>query len=130
MDLILTNLKLKPATICMSQSHHHLSDENNHDSSTTEMNFCILPQFILSKYFISSLLKTMWYHMNGYTNNYHCTSAIYLLSSLALYFFIITNRAISEPGNGNYVVDDMNTRYKHMLKLEMGNILNPELITN
>ena len=45
---------------------------------------CIIIQFILKKGMIASFLTTMWDHMYGFTNQYHCASAIYQLSFLDL----------------------------------------------
>ena len=59
----------------------------------------------------------MWYHTDGYANQYLCVSAIYPLRRLALELFIIFDRAVGVPGNGKDVVDAVNFRDKLMLKL-------------
>ena len=66
---------------------------------------------------ISPYLTTMWYHMDGCTNQYPFTSDIYLLSCLALNFSIIIDIEVGEPRNGKYVVDGLSCRDKQMLKL-------------
>ena len=71
---------------------------------------------------IALLLKTLWDHTDGCAKKYHCASAIYLLSCLALEFSIIIDRELVESGHGKYMVYGMNDIYKWMLKLAMENI--------
>ena len=71
----------------MGKFHSRLSDTSDKDASTTATNICILLHFLLSEVFITSLLKTMWYHTDGCTKQYCCKSDIYLLSCLALYIY-------------------------------------------
>ena len=66
--------------------------------------------------------------MDGCSNQYSCAPAIYILSCIALIFSIIVDRVIFAPIHGKDVVDGLNARDKWMLKLEMANISNPELI--
>ena len=70
----------------------------------------------------------MWDYTDGCTKQYHCASAIYLLSCIYLEFSIIIYRAVGAPEHGRYVVDGMNDRDKRMFKLAMANILKTELI--
>ena len=70
--------KLKPSTIPMTQFHSSLSDESDQDAITTATHLCIIIQFILTKVMITSLLTTVWDHMDG------CVSSIYLLSCIDL----------------------------------------------
>ena len=66
--------------------------------------------------------------MDGFTNQYQCAPDIYLLSCIALEFYIIIYREVGEPGHRKYFVDGLNDRYKLMLRLEMAALLNPESI--
>ena len=52
----------------------------------------------------------MWDHMYGFTKQYCCASAIYLLYYLDLEILIIIDRDAGEPRHGKYVVDVCNTR--------------------
>ena len=70
----------------------------------------------------------MWDHTDGCANQYRCASTIYILSCIALIFSIIVDRVIFAPIHGKDVVDGLTARDKWMLKLEMANISNPELI--
>ena len=70
----------------------------------------------------------MWDYTDGCAKQYHCTYDIYLLSCIDLEFCIIIEREIGAPGHEKYVDDSLNSRDKQMIKLEMENILNPELI--
>ena len=62
-------------------------------------------------------MTTLWDHTDYFAKQYRCASDIYLLPCLALEFSIIFDRAVGAPGNGNDVVDGLNTRDKRMLKL-------------
>ena len=42
--------------------------------------------------------------------------------------FIITDKAVGTPVHGKDIVDGLNDRYKHMLKLDMVKIFNTESI--
>ena len=55
--------------------------------------------------------------MDGCTNQYRCTSDIYLISYLDLNFSIIIDIEVGEPRNGKDVFDVLNCRDKLMLKL-------------
>ena len=68
----------------MAQYHSRLSDGSDQDDTTIETNLLILLQFLLSKGFIASFFATMWYHMDGFTNHYHCAYDVYLLSHIDL----------------------------------------------
>ena len=105
-----------------------LSDEIDQDASTTVTHLCIILQFLLTKEMIYPYLTTMWDHMDGGAKQYRCASYIYLLSCFSLEFSIIIDRSVRSPGYGGNVIDYMNARDKHMLKLSMVNILNTELI--
>ena len=76
--------KLKPSTIPMEKSQYHLSDERDQDDITTTTHICILLQLIISKGFIASFSTTMWYHTDGCTNQYRCTSDICLILYIVL----------------------------------------------
>ena len=56
--------------------------------------------------------------MDCFPNQYHCESAIYMLSFIALEFNIDIDRAAGENGNEKYVVDGLSARDKKMPKLE------------
>ena len=60
--------KLKPSSITMSQFNYNLSDESDQDYGTTVTHLFILLQLILTKGFISILLKTTWDQIDGCTN--------------------------------------------------------------
>ena len=62
-------------------------------------------------------MTTMWDHMYGYGNQYHCEYYIYLLSCLVLEFIIIIDRKVFAPGHGKDVVSGINDRYKQVIKL-------------
>ena len=70
----------------------------------------------------------MWDHMDGSKKYYHCASDIYLLSCLALEFYIIIYRAVEEPIHRKDVVVGLNSRIKWMLKLSISKLLNSDLI--
>ena len=59
----------------------------------------------------------MWDHINAYPKQYHCTCAIYLLSSLDLEFYIIFDRSVDAPGQEKDDFHGINYGYKYMLKL-------------
>ena len=72
-------------------------------------------------------MTTVSDHTDGCAKHYHWEPAIYLIPCLALECSIIIYRLVRAPGHGKYVVDGMNSRDKHMLKLAIANLLNPEL---
>ena len=74
---------------------------------------------------IYPFLTTIFDHTDGFEKQYYCEYAIYLLSCLSLECYIIVDREVGSPGHGKYVVDDMNDRNKHMLKLSKSKLLNP-----
>ena len=111
----------------MSQLYSRLSDEIHHGASTTVTRLCILLQFLLTKK-ISPFLTTMWDHTDGSANQCHCYSAIYIISCLALEYYIIIDRAVGSPGYGRYGLDGLNAIDKQMLRLTMANLLNTKLI--
>ena len=69
--------------------HYILSDDRNQYTSTTATHPHILLHLILCKRLIKSLLVTVRYHIDGFTNQHHFAYDIYLLSYLALYFLSI-----------------------------------------
>ena len=113
--------KLKLSTIPMAQFHYYLSYKSDQDSSTTATRTHILLRFFLTKGMIAPFLTTMWDHTG-------CASAIYLLSCLALEFYIIIYRSVGAHLHAKCVVDGLNTKYKRMIKLPMEKLLNPVLI--
>ena len=70
----------------------------------------------------------MWDHMDGYSNQYCCASAIYLFSCLALEFSIIIYIAVGAPVHIKYLVNGINYIDKIMINLSMANLINNELI--
>ena len=87
--------------------------------------YVILLQFIRTKEMIAPYLTSMWDHAYGCANHYRCASAIYILQCIALEISIIIGIAVGAPGHEKYVVYDMNTRDKRMIKFKMTNLLNP-----
>ena len=120
--------KFKPSTIPMAQLHSDLSDESDQYNRTTVKNIPTLPQLIPKKFCVAPFLTNMWYHTDGCAKQYHCESAIYLVSYLDLECCIIIGREVGANGHGKYLVDDMNDRDKLILKLEMSKLLDNELI--
>ena len=86
--------KFKPSAIPMEQFNSHLSKESDKDASTIATHFIIILHLLLSKGFISSFLKTVWDHTYGCTNQYHFTSAIYLLSCINLEFLSLSTEML------------------------------------
>ena len=70
----------------------------------------------------------MWEHTDVCVKQYYRETDIYLLSCLALEFYIIIDRAVLAPVHKKYVVDVLNATEKQMLKLLMKKILNTKLI--
>ena len=68
----------------MEPFNYNLSDESDQDAITTEKYICIIILFLLTKGFIDRSLTTMWDNTDVCENQYHCASAIYLLSCLDL----------------------------------------------
>ena len=108
----------------MTKFHYHLSDEGYHDNSTTVMHLL----FILSKGFIVTLFTTVWDYNDGCAEKYFFTYAIFLLSFIDLYIFIVIDRTVGSPVHVKYVLYCTNDRDKLMPKLKVENILNSELI--
>ena len=74
------------------------------------------------------IFTTMCDHKDGCVKQYHCAYSIFPLSCLALEFSIIIDRAVGECGYVRDVADGQKDIDKWMVKLEMENLLNPELI--
>ena len=110
----------------MAQFRSPLSDESYQYYITTATYSFILLHFFLTKKMIAPFLTTMWDHMDGCTKQYHCASAIYIISCLALVFYIVIEISVGSPVHGKDVIDCLNPRDKRMLNLEMEKILNPE----
>ena len=73
---------------------------------------------------IDPFLTTVWDKTYGGVNQYRFESSIYLLSYLALAFYIIIYISVVTLGNGQDLVDGMSYRDKQMLKLAMESLLN------
>ena len=71
-------------------------------------------------------MTTVWDQMDGCEKQYCCVSAIYLISCLALEFFI--DVSVGAPVHGKDVVGVLNTRDKWMIKLTMEKLLDTGLI--
>ena len=61
-------------------------------------------------------MSTLWEDTNGYSNQYICDLAIYLMTVLSSLYGIIMDRVINEPGHGKNVVDELNSTEKRHLK--------------
>ena len=94
----------------MAQLKYRLSGKSDKDYSTTVTHLRILIKFLLEKGFISSLLTTMCYHMDGCAKQQRCAYDIYLLSCISLGIFIIIDRALGASIHGKYVFGGMNAR--------------------
>ena len=112
----------------MAQFHSHLSDESDQGDRTIGTNLRMLLNFILTKQMIYPFLTSTWDHTNGCTKQYHCASAIYILSCHDLEISITIDRSEVSPGHGKDVVDGRGDRYKWMLKLSVAKLLNSKLI--
>ena len=112
----------------MAQFHSCLSDEIYQYASATMTHIRIIFQFIITKEKIFPFLTTMWYHMDGFTNQCRCSSAIYLLSFLYLECYITIYGVVGSSGHVKDVVDGLNARNKCITKLEMPKLLNPKFI--
>ena len=120
--------KLKPSNIPKTQFNSRISDERHQDGSATARNLRIHLFIIFSKGFIASFLTIRWYHSDGCKNQCHCAPAIYLLLWIDLELCMIIDRAVSAPGNGNYVIDGNNARDKFNPTLAMANVLNTKIV--
>ena len=110
----------------MAQFNSHLYYYSYQYFRNTATHLCILIQSFLRN-IISPFLTTIWDHTSGCEKQYRCALSIYLLSCLALQFYIIIYRAVGAPRHGKDAVGGFNGRDKQMLKSSMENLLNPEL---
>ena len=78
-EVLLNDVEL----IHMCAKDYQLSDESNQDDRTTATHLNIIIHFLLSKGFIVSFLETIRYCTDGWSNQYHCASSIYILSYIA-----------------------------------------------
>ena len=98
----------------MENFHSRLSDESDQDANTPATHLHILLQFILTKGLIDPFLTTMWDHTDGCPNQYRFAYDIYLLTILALEYYIIIDIVVGPPGQGKDVIDIHNARDKQM----------------
>ena len=70
----------------------------------------------------------MWGHMYGRENHHCCKYYIYVLSYIALEYFIIIDTGVFAPVHGRDAIDGLNSRYKFMPKLAISKPFNLELI--
>ena len=57
-------------------------------------------------------MSNIWENTDGCAEQYHCLTAIYLLSMLAHAYSIIIDRGVVAPGYGREVVDGLNANDK------------------
>ena len=69
-------------------------------------------------------MTNIWNHTDGGANKFCCVSDIYLLYCIFSWFDIFVDRTIGSTGHRKGVDDVIDARYKWVLKLAMGNILN------
>ena len=62
-----------------------------------------------------SALSTIWENNDGCTEQYRCSSALYLMSVLYQCYSIIIDQGISAPGHGKKEVDVLNAIYKRYI---------------
>ena len=58
---------------------------------------------------LTSKLSKIWENTDGFTEQYRCASAIYLMSVCSKSHSIIIDWGISAPGHGKEVVDGLNS---------------------
>ena len=67
----------------------------------------------------------IWENTDGCTDQYLCTTALYLLSMLAHAYNIIIDSGVGEPGHGRYFVDGLNDTNKKFLSMLTTNVKLP-----
>ena len=62
-----------------------------------------------------SALSTIWENNDGCTEQYRCSSALYLMSVMSQCYSVIIDRVICAPKRGKAVVDGLNAIYKRYI---------------
>ena len=68
---------------------------------------------------IEQVSSILWEETDGCAKQYHCATAIYLLSLISKTYNIVIDRAVGAPGHGKDVVDGLNAVIKAFLKKAM-----------
>ena len=67
---------------------------------------------------MTTSFSTIWENTDGYSEQYRCASALYLMSVMSQCYSFIIDREISEPRHDKEVVDGLNAvdkRYIYQL---------------
>ena len=88
--------------------HSFLSDDIKQAAFTTTAHIKRLVSLLKEKNVLTTSLSTIWENTDGCSEQYRCSSALYLLSVISQCYSIIIDRGISAPGHLKEVVDGLN----------------------
>ena len=106
--------------------HSFISDESNQDAATVTAHSCKLIQQLLESNIIRKQSSTMFENIDGSATQYRNGTGMNHLSSLAVKFEVVIDRAVGAPGHGKDVVDGLNAVDKRFLRKAMLRANHPE----
>ena len=104
-----------------------LSDNSKQGAATTTAHSNILISFLKDKQILTISLSTIWENTDGYSEQYRCASALYLMSVMYQCDSIVIDRGISSPWHGKEVVDVLNYVDKRYIDKLMSTVQLPGL---
>ena len=116
--------KTTPSRQRHAMFYYFLSENSKQDSATTTAYRKCFISLLKYKKVLTTSLSTIWENTDGFSKQYRCASALYLMSVMSQCYSIIIYWGISAPGHGKEVVDVLNTSNKHYIYINWFTLFN------